>query len=54
MGVIELLTVQEAADILKTSRQRVRYMIADGTLKAIKVGREYRIPLKSMFDFLHL
>lgn len=35
-----LLTVQEVADLLKTSRQQVRKMIRDGLLPAVRIGRE--------------
>lgn len=45
MGLSELLTVKEAAEWLKTSRVQVRRMIQSGELAAVKVGREYRIPL---------
>ena len=39
----ELLTVQEVADLLKTSRQQVRKMIHSGLLPAVRIGREWRI-----------
>lgn len=45
MGMTELLTVKETAEWLKTSRVQVRRMIQNGELAAVKVGREYRIPL---------
>lgn len=48
----ELLTVKETAERLKTSRALVRKMIQSGDLVAIKVGREYRIPLASIRDFI--
>ena len=48
----ELLTVKEAAEWLKTSRVQVRKMIQNGELLAIKVGREYRIPLASLRAFV--
>lgn len=48
----ELFTVQEVADFLKTTRQQVRKMIQSGLLTAIKVGREYRIPLSVISDFI--
>lgn len=38
-----VLTVKEAAVLLKTSRQQVRKMIQSGQLAAVKVGREWRI-----------
>lgn len=52
MGVIQLLTVQEAAQLLKTTRQQIRKMIANEELPAVKVGREWRIPMESIHMFL--
>lgn len=52
MDLGELLTVKEAAKLLKTSRVRVRKMIQCGDLAAVKVGREYRIPLASIKGFV--
>lgn len=52
MGMNELLTVKEAADWLKTSRVQVRKMIQSGDLLAVKVGREYRIPLVSIKEYI--
>lgn len=48
----ELFTVQEVADFLKTTRQQVRKMIQNGQLSAVKVGREYRITLSSLAEFI--
>ena len=39
----EILTVKEVADLLKTTRQQVRKMIANEELPAVKVGREWRV-----------
>lgn len=52
MGISELLTVKEAADLLKTSRVQVRKMIQAGDILAVKVGREYRIPSASIKEFI--
>ena len=52
MGVGELLTVKEAAEWLKTSRVQVRKMIQNGELIAFKVGREYRISLSSIKEYI--
>ena len=52
MGMMELLTVREVAAYLKTTRQQVRRMIREGDLFAVKVGREYRIPLSALAEFL--
>lgn len=43
MGVNQVLTVKEAAALLKTTHQQIRKMIQSGELPAVKVGREWRI-----------
>ena len=48
----EILTVKETATLLKTTRQQVRKMIANEELPAVKVGREWRIPLASIRLFI--
>ena len=40
---IELLTVQEAAGLLRVHRNTIYAMIHDGRLPAFKVGRVWRI-----------
>ena len=52
MGVIQLLTVQEAAQLLRTTGQQIRKMIANEELPAVKVGRELRIPMEGIKLFL--
>lgn len=52
MGMSELLTVKEVAVLLKTSRVQVRKMIQNSELLAVKVGREYRIPMVSIQEFI--
>ena len=52
LGMTELLTVKETAAYLRTSLQQVRRMIREGDLFAVKVGREYRIPLSALAEFL--
>lgn len=48
----EILTVKEAAVLLKTSRQQIRRMIQNGELPAVKVGREWRISKNALLDYL--
>lgn len=43
------LTVQEVARIFRVSKMTVYRMVHDGSLKAIRVGRSYRI-LRSSFE----
>ena len=47
-----LLSVKEVAALLQTSRVQVRRMIQNGELAALKVGREYRIPLVALKAFV--
>ncbi len=51
MGV-RVLTVEEAASLLKVSKQQIRKMIREDTLPAIKVGREWRISEEYLEEFL--
>lgn len=48
----EILTVKEATVQLKTARQQIRKMIANGELPAVKVGREWRISRNALLDYL--
>ena len=45
---IELLTVQEAAGLLRVHRNTIYAMIHDGRLPAFKVGRVWRIRLADL------
>ena len=51
-GMIDLFSVTEVAEYMKTSKQQVRKMIASGELEAIMVGREYRITLEALSSWL--
>ena len=52
MGMNRLLNVKEVAALLQTSRVQVRRMIQSGELAALKVEREYRIPLAALEAFV--
>lgn len=43
MPDIEVLTIKEVAEILRTSIRTVRQLIKSKKLNAVRVGREYRI-----------
>jgi excisionase family DNA binding protein len=45
----EMLTTREAAQLYRTTDQTVRNWIAQGTLPAVRVGRQYLIP-RSMVE----
>jgi len=48
MSDLDLLTVGETARMLRASEDTVRRWLAEGLLKAIKIGREWRIPRESI------
>ena len=48
----QVLTVKEVAVLLKTTRQQIRKMIQNKEIPAVKVGREWRIPMESIRIFL--
>lgn len=48
MQLVELFSIKEVAAYLKVSQRLVRKMIASGELEAMKVGREWRIPIDAI------
>ena len=46
-------TVKETAEILKTTRQQIRKMIAAEELPAVKVGREWRLSADEIQAFIN-
>ena len=55
MSLIEkdsVLTTDEAIEYLRTSRRTVLKYIHDGRLRAIKVGKAWRILQSELFRFL--
>lgn len=52
MGVMKLLTVQETAELLKTSKQQIRKMIRSGLIPAVRIGREWQISAEYLEQFL--
>lgn len=49
---IELLTVREAAELLRVSPITVRRHIAAGHIKAVRVGRAVRVPKATLDQLL--
>ncbi|MDR0592451.1 MAG: helix-turn-helix domain-containing protein [Bifidobacteriaceae bacterium] len=46
------LTVSEVAATLRVSDMTIYRLIASGELRALKVGRSYRIPSEALDDWL--
>jgi excisionase family DNA binding protein len=47
-----MLTTHDVAELLKVSEATVRTWIHSGDLRAIRVGREYRLVVKDLDQFL--
>lgn len=52
-SALEVYTVKETAQILKTTRQQIRKMILAEELPAVKVGREWRISEEDLVAFIN-
>ena len=48
----EVLTVREAAAILRVGRNQLYQAIARGELAAVRIGRSIRIPKQALLDLL--
>jgi excisionase family DNA binding protein len=47
-----LLTVAEAADVLRTSERFPRRLIAERRIRFVRVGRHVRIPESALCEFI--
>ena len=47
-----LLTVHEVAELLKVRESTVRTLINDKQLRAVKLGRDWRVAVKDLEAFL--
>lgn len=52
MADIKVYTVEEALEILKVTRRTLYRYIKAGQIKAVRLGREYRITEEALRDFL--
>lgn len=50
----QFLSVKEVAELLRVGEVTVRHWIRDGSLRAINVGREWRIAPKDLERFLQI
>ncbi|MCR9176297.1 MAG: helix-turn-helix domain-containing protein [Alphaproteobacteria bacterium] len=48
-----LMTVHDAANVLQVQEATVRSWIRDRRIRAIKLGKEWRIAVKDLEDFLN-
>ncbi len=47
-----LLTVREVAEYLRVHQRTAYRLITGGSIKAIKIGSQWRVPEQSLMDFL--
>lgn len=53
MGVEDLYTIRQVADLLKPSRWTVRQWTADGDLKAVRLWERYwRVPASALASLI--
>jgi excisionase family DNA binding protein len=52
LGVCDLLTVQQVADKLELSERTVYKYIKEKRIKAVRIGRLWRISLDAYFSFV--
>ncbi|MDD3112388.1 MAG: helix-turn-helix domain-containing protein [Aliarcobacter sp.] len=46
-------TTEEVAEMLKTSTRNITAWIREGKLKAVKIGKFYRVTKKDLKDFIY-
>ena len=49
----EVLLPRDVQKILHLGRNTVYKYLADGTIKAVRIGSTYRIPKQNLLDFLY-
>jgi excisionase family DNA binding protein len=47
-----LLTVREVADYLRVHQRTAYRLITNGSIKAIKIGSQWRVPEQALMEFL--
>lgn len=47
-----LLTVREVAEMLRVHQRTAYRLITSGSIKAIKIGSQWRVPERALMDFL--
>lgn len=50
---LDILNLEETADLLRVSNQTIYNMIREGKLKAYKIGREWRFMRKDIESFIY-
>ena len=48
-----LLTVREVAELLRVHQRTAYRLITGGSIKAIKIGSQWRVPESALMDFIN-
>lgn len=52
LGQMQFLTVAEVASLMRVSRMTVYRLVHSGELPAVRVGRSFRVPERTVHDYL--
>jgi excisionase family DNA binding protein len=51
-GAVQFLTVAEVAEIMRVSKMTVYRLVHSGELPAVRVGKSFRVPERSVHEYL--
>ena len=51
-GPPTLLTVKEVAELLRVHQRTAYRLITGGTIRAVKIGSQWRVPEKALTEFI--
>lgn len=49
----DLLTLEDLCEILLIGRNQAYILLSSGTIKALKIGRAWKIPKQSVIDYIN-
>lgn len=50
--IIELLTVEDLMELLNVGKNTAYQLLENGEVKAFRIGRVWKIPRKSVYDYI--
>lgn len=50
---MEIITVKELSKLLRIGINNAYRLVREGTIKSVRVGRQYRIPRKAVEEYLN-
>ena len=52
LSEVRFLTVAEVAAVMRVSKMTVYWLVHNGDLPAVRVGRSFRVPEQAVHDYL--